>query len=538
MSFFDVLVKSRRADMRDEEDDLTEEVLSALQDEELLEKALPYAARRVADPKASYVEPASGAANVRMGGEVNQRSEARGGLDYAQLEAMSNVPLIASIVQTRVNQLAEFSVPEREGLGLGFQIRLKDRTRIPDEKDRERMNDLYRFMQTCGDERLSLGHGFEHFLRMLAFDSLVYDQACFEVIKNSEGEVAAFHVVDATTIRRARVSDRERKQGFRDRDSIHYVQIIGDKVVAEFKWDELCFGVRRPRSGLHYRGYGQPELAQCVQLVTNLLNCESYNSANFTSGINVNGILAVKTRMNPSLFRQFRKEFYAMLNGSGNSRKTPLIQLSPDDNEGLQAVNMGASNREMEFQSWHAHLMKGICAMFQIDPFEIGYKFGSEGEGATLNESSGITRLGMSKDKGLRPFVRQIEGWLNQYIITPLDDRFELLLTGLDSISPREQLDRDRLKVSTYMTLNELRSSFDLPPVEGGDVILNEFYLKSLAMKAEGVAPAAPITAEEQMKTPEKDGVEGRPGEWAEEENGGKPPKNETPNVVKEIANE
>jgi Phage portal protein len=461
---------------------------------EALEKALPHAEAAAAKPKGHYVEP-SGVANVRMMEQVDLKAETRAGLDYGQLEAMSHVPLIAAIIQTRVNQMAEFSVAERDGINIGFQIRLRDHTQVPNEGDLKRINEIYDFMETCGDPRIGLGGSFESFLRMLTTDSLIYDQACFEVIRNKRGDVAAFQVVDATTIRRARPTDKERKQGYRDPDSVHYVQIIGDKVTAEFKFDDLCFGVRRPRSILAARGYGHPELMECVSLVTHLLNTEAYNAANFTSGVNVNGILAVKTRMNPSLFRQFRKEFYAMLNGSGNSRKTPLIQLSPDDNEGIQAVNLGASNREMEFQAWHAHLMKAICSVFQVDPFELGYKFGTEGQRNTLNESSGITRLGMSKDKGLRPLLRNVEMWLNRFVVRALDPRFELRFTGLDSVSPREQLDRDRLKVSTYMTLNELRSSFDMPPVDGGDMILNDVYLKALQLRSIGLEPNEPVTA-------------------------------------------
>ena len=476
-------------------------------DEADMLKALPYESSPAAIPKGQYVEPA-GAANIRMDETLSERSEVREGLDYKQLEAMSHVPLISAILSTRINQIAEFAVPERDGINIGFQIKLKDSTSVPTEEDIQRINELYAFMLTCGDPRIGIGNTFESFLRMLAFDSLVYDQACFEIVRNKQGQVCAFHNVDSATIRLAKISDAERRSGLRDPDATRYVQLWENKILAEFKYEDLCFGIRRPRSGLRHRGYGHPELSECVGLITNLLNTELYNAANFTSGVNVNGILAVKTRMNPSMFRQFRREFYAMLNGSGNSRKTPLIQLSPDDNEGIQAVNLGASNREMEFQSWHSTLIKQICAVFSIDPFEIGLKYGSEGQGSALNETSGITRLGMSKDKGLRPFLRNIQTWLNHYVMSQLDDRFVLHFCGLDSVSPREQLDRDRLKVTTYMTLNELRSSFDLPPVDGGDVILNEYYLRALDMQQRGLEVAEPATALQQPPKPDEDTAE------------------------------
>jgi hypothetical protein len=53
------------------------------------------------------------------------------GLDYETLAAMSRVPTIAAIIQTRVNQIAEFSWPATEEGALGFQIRLRDRDKTP-----------------------------------------------------------------------------------------------------------------------------------------------------------------------------------------------------------------------------------------------------------------------------------------------------------------------------------------------------------------------------------------------------------------------
>ena len=110
---------------------------------------------------------------------------------------------------------------------------------------------------------------------------------------------------------------------------------------------DLCFGVaacaalRFALSRLWF------ELEEAAGLITHLLNADIYNAANFTNGISVAGIIAVKSKMNPQLFRSFRREFYQMLSGSANAKKTPLVQLDPDSNEDLKALNLSASNKDM-----------------------------------------------------------------------------------------------------------------------------------------------------------------------------------------------
>ena len=459
---------------------------------ELLLRSLPYEEGEVASPEARQVAPVSGLSNMNLTAgletEADGKAERSTGLDYKQLEGMTHIPLISAIIQTRVNQVAEFSVPRRDGADIGFQIRLKGQGQTPSDEDAQRIEDLYEFMQYCGDPRLASDVGFDGFLRMLVRDSLTYDQACFEVIRNRKGDVAGFQMVDSATIRRAALSEDEKRSGRRDPQGTHFVQVLENKVVAEFGYDDLCFGIRRPRSIMRYRGYGNPELSEAVPLISNLISAEQYNSANFTNGIAGKGIIAVKTKMSPQLFTRFRQSFYAMMNGANNAHKTALIQLDPDFNEDVQNVSFGQSNRDMEFQDWHRWQIKMICAIFQIDPAEIGLKMGSEGVSSTLSENSGRDRVMMSKDKGLRPLLRAIQAWLNEDVVCEIDPRFELVFTGLDKVDALAQLKLDEGRVTSYMTINELRATKDLPPIEGGDIILNPQYIQAQQM---GIASKA-----------------------------------------------
>lgn len=448
-------------------------------------KALPAPSATPPVPSSHQIS-SSDIANAYMLEGMNEGGETARGLDYDQLLSMTRVPLIAAVIQTRVNQVAEFATPSRDGLNVGFMIRLKDDNAVPDDADLETIEQLYQFMLDCGDNRIAHDTNFEAFLRMLVRDSLTYDQACFEVIRNRGGGVAGFMNVDSRTIRRTKMSAAEREAGRRDPDKPQFVQVIDNKPKAEFMSHDLCFGVRRPRSDLRFHGYGFPELEEAVGLITHLLNADIYNAANFTNGISVAGIIAVKSKMNPQLFRSFRREFYQMLSGSANAKKTPLVQLDPDSNEDLKALNLSASNKDMEFQQWQHYLLKCICALYQIDPMELGFQFGQEGVRSTLNQKSGAERVLMSKEKGLRPLLRAIQQWVNRYVIDQLDDRFELVFTGLDTTTAQEQLKMNIDKVKSIMTINEVRALYDLPPLPDGDVILDSTFIQAYGAQQGG----------------------------------------------------
>lgn len=385
--------------------------------------------------------------------------------DYSTLDKLSRHNIASAIVQTRINQVSEFSNPTEENSSdpIGFRIKKRDGS-LPSDEEHLKIKQLERFIVDCGSETIDFELTFESFLRQIVRDSLVYDQANFEVVRNKAGKIIAFLPVDASTIRRAKSNDSE----------IKYVQVKNNKIISEFKEEELCFGVRRPRTSLGVKKYGHPELEELYQTLNHIYNAETYNASNFTNGISAAGIIAVKSKMNPKLFRAFRKEFYQMLTGTHNSKKTPLIQLDPDANEDLKALNLSASNAEMEYSQWINYLIKVTCAIYQMDPAEIGFVFGNESQRSTAVQSDPSARVLMGKEKGLRPLLRAIQSWINKYIVYQIDPNYQFEFIGIDAVSA---LDKQRIQKgrALYMTVNELRALSGLAEIEGGDIIADAY---------------------------------------------------------------
>jgi hypothetical protein len=403
------------------------------------------------------------------------------GLDYDVLRAMSRVPVISAIIQTRINQVAEFAVPARGPYDVGFRIRLKDRDVEPNKRQKKEIRELTRWMTTCGDRRIPGNVGLEHFLRMTVRDSLIFDQLCFETVATKGGGIAGFVPVDASTIRRAKIKDSEKKRGRRMQSERAYVQVINQKIVENFTSEQMTFGIRRPRTWVKIQGYGYPELEELVRTITNLVNAEQFNAANFTHGMHVAGILAVKSKMNPSLFRAFRREFYAMLSGAHNAKKTPIIQLDPENKEELQSINMSQSNKDMEYGQWMSWLLKISCSIFAMDPAELSFVYGQEGQSHQLNQKSPMDRIIASRERGLRPLMRAVAGWLNESVVSKIDDEYILEFVGFDAKAESEKMDLDIKSVKAFRTINEVRAMYDMEPLESevGGMILDPTYINT-----------------------------------------------------------
>jgi hypothetical protein len=433
-----------------------------------------------------------------------------GKIGYKTLENMSKHPLISSIVQTRVNQVAEFAQYSNDD-DLGFRIKLRDDKEEPTDSDIKRADEIKRFIQDCGSESLDFELTFEGFVRQIIRDSLVYDQCCFEVVRNRRGTITGFLPVDASTIRRTKLTKEEKLKGRRDPDKPSFCQVIEGRVVAEFGQKDLCFGVRRPRTAMKVKKYGYPELEELLYVLRNLESAEIFNAANFNNGISANGIIAVKSKMDPKMFRVFRREFYQLLTGVNNAKRTPLIQLDPESGEDINSINLTTSNKEMEYNAWVSYLIKELCAVYQMDPAEIGFVFGSEGQSSSLIQADPATRVIMGREKGLRPLIRSLQSWINKYIVYQIDPRFELEFVGLDSLSAEAKIELESHRMK-YMTLNEIRALHDLEEVEDGDIIAayygslkakelqNESAITSAQLKADASVEQAEIKAETTSK--------------------------------------
>lgn len=248
-------------------------------------------------------------------------------LTYETLKRIpAQLALIAAIIQTRCNQVASFAVPFRMSKSLGFAIKHKNPARLTTKGEREFIQSMESFIYSCGakdpNPHSSVARDdFETFLKKLVRDSLMFDQACFEIVPDRKGSPYEFMAVDASTIRLAANNlNMDFSTAHRMNNHLYtgvppavihpnatwpnqaapyktlavrnpeihdipsFVQIVNGQIRNTYTRSELAWGVRNPRSDIYIQGYGYGELEQLVTIITSHLYAEEYNRRFFMQG--------------------------------------------------------------------------------------------------------------------------------------------------------------------------------------------------------------------------------------------------------------
>ncbi len=434
------------------------------------------------------------------------------GVSYRTLEEMAKqCAPVAAIINTRINQLTAFARPQRTKHSLGFRVQKKYAKKM-NESQKKKAREYEEFIINCGrGSAANKRDYFEMFLKKIGRDRLTYDQVNFERVFTYGGRLHEILAVDASTIRLAigqtsqytnnsltswDKADRSRGPGDKLLGTeMAYLQVLNGQKMVEYTSDEMAFLINWPRTNVDVAGYGYSEIEMLISTITAILFSAEYNRRFFSSGSSPKGVLNVKGNMNQSQLDAFKKNWLNQLSGITGAWRTPIVAAEG----GLEFVNMQQTNREMEFSKYNDFLIKLTCAVFQASPEEINFasQMTDSGSGAVFNSKPEM-RLQASRDKGLVPLLAFFENGMNRGVMSYIDPDYEIELVGLDGGTEGDQVELHEKELKTFKTVNEVREQNDLPPVEGGDEILNPVFaqLKIAKMTQEAQKETLKMTQE------------------------------------------
>jgi hypothetical protein len=502
--------------------DLVEDGVQFVKDEiiplksELVKAGIIDSKKGTYEPKANLVDPLS-YNNFQYG-----YKEKYSLLDYGKMRQISYAdPIIAGIIQTRVNQVASFAKPQEDKYKIGFKIAMRDSQKKPGSGQKAKIKELQEFVMRCGyTDDLEMSpefrkrDSFETFLRKITRDSLTFDQVAAEVVPRANGMPAEFMAIDAATIRL--VADKAERRDYNfaampgsqgneygnpsvldyqkpnthETDHARFVQVINGQIKSTFDEFEMMFGVRNPRTDILANGYGFSEIEQIIMTITAHMNAETYNRKFFSQGTCQKGIITFEGSVPADQLESFRRQWHQQVAGVTNAWKTPIMSLGKDNK--LNWTDLHSSNKDMEWGNYMEYLIKSICGVYLIDPLEIGFDISknSSGGGGGIGlggDAGNAERVMSSKDKGLSPLLRFIENMLNEYVIWRIDPEYEFQFVGLNVRNEKDDLDLDKTKVETFKMIDELRAEHDLPPMPKpedlkgpGELIMNPTYIQAL----------------------------------------------------------
>jgi hypothetical protein len=365
------------------------------------------------------------------------------------------------------------------------------------------------YIKNCGltDNRPfeSKSWNFEKALRAMVRDSLTYDLHAEAVTPDKAGRPHHWFPVDGGTIQFAsddlknykdlsndfiglNILDPENPDLADKREAIEldpklleagmyrYVQVIRNRIESAFTESELKVGIRNANTDIYNVGYGLSELELLVSMVTGHINAEYYNQAYFTQGFSAKGILHIKKELNKRDLDTVRMRWQHLMKGAKNSFNTPIFAGMDD----VQWIPLTQNHNDIGFEGWMRYLATMICAIYQIDPSELGMNFKAEGSGGSLGgQNAQKHKQDHSKDKGLYPLLKHFETHISEEIIKPFDARFKLKFTGLDEEDRQQALERQEKEVKFKKTVNEIRAEDGLAPLPGMDAfILDPTFLQ------------------------------------------------------------
>lgn len=424
------------------------------------------------------------------------------GIAFGTLNRMGDIFIIKAIINTRIEQVQNFLKYSVDDQKPGYQIRYKRSpgSEGPDEKelsakDKKIVDYIVRFLEDGGEnDKWECEDNFQEFTRKVLRDSLVLDQMTFELVRARNMNLKKYRAVDAALIRQLDTNDPRYRQMFENFRWHGYLpryamvwdgQIIrhpvSDEYVVFYPW-ELGYGIRNKTTNVLRNGYGCSELETLIEIVTWILWGMQYNGNFFKQGSQPKGFINVKNgNVDQGTLNEFRQDWKQTMSTVYNSHKIPVIQ-----GIDLEWIDLQQTNRDMEFTEWIKFLLVIACAVYRMDPSELGFQF--QDAARIFGQEGQKERLDHSKQKGLTPLLVFYQNILNKYIISEIDDRLELVFTGIEIEDEAAQVELDKKKSEAgFVSLEDMFEKYSGRKFDPNkDTILNTVYQSAQTNKMMG----------------------------------------------------
>ena len=395
--------------------------------------------------------------------------------------------LVSSIIQARVDTLLRFSRPEHRRHEMGFRFVKKDHNAEYSPEEMQEVQALEDFMYHCGrqegtpvEDRMLFGE----FLKLTVRDALTFGHVAIEKVKTRKGGLHRFRPLPAenTYLVNKRASreqieqqDKAAQQTYhqplsnndpranqevnaQDNEYWKYVQVSYNMQPLNYFGDaDLIWKNFNPQNFADSNGYCYSPLEMAIINVTNHLNVENYNSNFFTHGYAARGVLHLKGTVTQGQLMNFRRQFYNTISGQQHAWRTPIVAGLDE----VQWVPMSGSAKEMEYINFNNHLMRILCAQFQIDPVEIGLDYLVSANGKSpAQQSNNEYKIAYSRERGLYPILMFMEDLVNGEILPAIDqgiaDKYKFVFTGYTDETPQTEIAQMQAEMTVWKSMNDL----------------------------------------------------------------------------------
>ncbi|MBD3194349.1 MAG: phage portal protein [Candidatus Lokiarchaeota archaeon] len=312
----------------------------------------------------------------------------------------------------------------------------------------------------------------ESFLQIrkkLANDLLIYDAGVLEIVKgvnllHGRGEEVPVEIfsVAGDTIKK----NVDRRGNFGDPD-VAYIQKLAGKKVAEFAHNELIYMMQYPRSGYDY---GCSPLETLYNSILGDLQASDYNLDFFKNNATPRFAVLFKNmgisdEPADNTLRRWLQYWDQELKGKPHR---PILLGSEEGD--IEFKTTGLTHEEMQFQEYSNWLLMKIMAVYGMQPLVMGLIDKSTGK---LNSEQQYEQF---KADAIVPLLEVLSTAINEVLIWNPDGGFGykdvyISWKGLDKSDDKKDAEINEIYARMgAVTINEVRSKVNLPPVPWGNI--------------------------------------------------------------------
>lgn len=384
------------------------------------------------------------------------------GLPFVALKQLAKrIEVIQAIHRTRTRQVMAFSNPSMKDDAVGWRLSAADPNAELGDDHRAYMSWLTQFL-VCGgrefdalERRKLKREGLPIYLRKLTNDGLTFDHCATELVplRGSRG-LDSFFMRDSSTFY-FRNQDADSAGNIPDSFLIQETQ---PGQIIEFTPEQASIFQRNPQTDLEWCGYGLSEMESCIETISNFLQAVAYTREGIDNNAIPRGILVMSGNYDQTQMQAFNAMWQAKIRGAGNNFGMPVM-MSRGQQGAANFVQTGTPFSEMAFAKWISLQTAIACAIYGIDPVEIGLS-GYSDEKSSMSGDDTSERLAAAKDKGLRPFLGDIAGYVGTDIVSRFAPWVRFNFTGLVAEDEKWKA-AERARMST---IDEHRASLGMSP--------------------------------------------------------------------------
>lgn len=386
------------------------------------------------------------------------------------------------------------------------------------EKDSETIDDAQaaaakQFFKQIG----GAGNKYRKFMARVTEDLLVLDALSLYKQPTRGGDLFTLLPVDPTTIRIV-VDDTGSLPLPPDPA---YKQVIRGEVKAEFTTDEMIYDMINPRSN---SPYGLAPLESLMIVVSSSLKAGLWNLGYMTEGNIPEGFFGVPKDWTPQMINDFQENWDAIM--SGDEAAMSKLRFVPEG-----SYTPSRKMTDMAWESFNEWLVKVTCALFDVDPNEIGFKpkhgLGGKGMAEQANQTS--------DEKGLEPLAAFFEEIFTEVIQNDLGfTSLAFHFTGLDQ-DKDAKLEAEVAEIlirSGQRTINELRTDegLEADPSPQADQLMITTGTPTFLQSEEEIAQSKQLAQQLADNPPPK------PDAQPPAEDGSQPPEDQTQKMVELVS--